>query len=187
MKCVSVKPLLTFIIHGLNLGVLSTWSNWQWMYLKYLKYLFHSFLNTLLENWRKLLPARNPSIEISTGKMALHTAHSTLHAAHCKLHTAHCKLHTAHGTRHTAHCTPHTENCTLKTAHWKLKTAIPRQELRLEPRGSGLKNEATLGSLGVQTGALLYFKVGSGMGCGTHSTNSDNKVYAKPFLLLLRL
>ena len=34
-----------------------------------------------------------------------------------------------------------------------------RQELRLEPRGKPLKNEDTLDSLGIKTGALLYFKV----------------------------
>jgi len=35
---------------------------------------------------------------------------------------------------------------------------ITRQELRLEPRGKGLKDEETLSSLGLNTGALLYFK-----------------------------
>jgi len=35
---------------------------------------------------------------------------------------------------------------------------INRQELRLEPRGSPLKDNVTLSSLGLQTGALLYFK-----------------------------
>ena len=33
-----------------------------------------------------------------------------------------------------------------------------RQELRLEPRGKGLKDEETLATLGVNNGALLYFK-----------------------------
>jgi len=35
---------------------------------------------------------------------------------------------------------------------------VNRQELRLEPRGKPLRDDATLASLGVQTGALLYFK-----------------------------
>jgi len=35
---------------------------------------------------------------------------------------------------------------------------INRQELRLEPRGKPLKNEDGLASLGIKTGAMLYFK-----------------------------
>jgi len=35
---------------------------------------------------------------------------------------------------------------------------VSRQELRLEPRGKGLKDEETLATLGVNNGALLYFK-----------------------------
>jgi len=35
---------------------------------------------------------------------------------------------------------------------------IDRQELRLEPKGKGLKDEATLASLEVNSGAMLYFK-----------------------------
>jgi len=35
---------------------------------------------------------------------------------------------------------------------------INRQELRLEPKGKSLRDEDTLESLGVQTGALIYFK-----------------------------
>ena len=35
---------------------------------------------------------------------------------------------------------------------------INRQELRLEPKGKGLKNESTLTELEVNSGAMLYFK-----------------------------
>jgi very-long-chain enoyl-CoA reductase len=35
---------------------------------------------------------------------------------------------------------------------------INRQELRMEPKGKGLKNESTLNDLGVNSGAMLYFK-----------------------------
>jgi len=35
---------------------------------------------------------------------------------------------------------------------------VNRQELRLEPRGKPLKDEETLASLGLKTGAILYFK-----------------------------
>jgi len=35
---------------------------------------------------------------------------------------------------------------------------INRQEIRLEPRGKPLKDEDTLSSLGLKTGAMLYFK-----------------------------
>jgi len=35
---------------------------------------------------------------------------------------------------------------------------VNRQELRLEPRGKALKDEETLKSLGLNTGAMLYFK-----------------------------
>ncbi len=35
---------------------------------------------------------------------------------------------------------------------------INRQELRLEPRGKALKDEETLGALGVQDRGMLYFK-----------------------------
>ena len=37
-------------------------------------------------------------------------------------------------------------------------TDINRQELRLEPKGKGLKDEATLKDLGLESGAMLYFK-----------------------------
>lgn len=36
---------------------------------------------------------------------------------------------------------------------------LNRQELRLEPRGKALKDEATLKDLDLQNGAMLYFKV----------------------------
>lgn len=36
---------------------------------------------------------------------------------------------------------------------------VNRQELRLEPKGKALKDDQTLSSLGLNTGALLYFKV----------------------------
>ncbi len=36
---------------------------------------------------------------------------------------------------------------------------INRQELRLEPKGKALKDEATLKELDIQNGAMLYFKV----------------------------
>eukprot|EP00088_Acartia_fossae_P047431 TRINITY_DN5141_c0_g1_i1.p1 TRINITY_DN5141_c0_g1~~TRINITY_DN5141_c0_g1_i1.p1 ORF type:complete len:302 (-),score=51.11 TRINITY_DN5141_c0_g1_i1:7-912(-) len=35
---------------------------------------------------------------------------------------------------------------------------VNRQELRLEPKGKALKDEDTLGALGLNTGAMLYFK-----------------------------
>ena len=41
---------------------------------------------------------------------------------------------------------------------YNLKYDCFRQELRLEPRGKPLKDADTLESLGIKTGALLYFK-----------------------------
>ena len=38
-------------------------------------------------------------------------------------------------------------------------TDINRQELRLEPKGKPLKDEQTLGELGLKSGAIVYFKV----------------------------
>ena len=35
---------------------------------------------------------------------------------------------------------------------------INRQELRLEPKGKGLKDDQTLKDLGLNSGAMLYFK-----------------------------
>ena len=35
---------------------------------------------------------------------------------------------------------------------------VNRQELRIEPKGKGLKDESTLGELGVENQAILYFK-----------------------------
>ena len=44
-------------------------------------------------------------------------------------------------------------------AREKLKFAdINRQELRLEPKGKALKDDSTLKELGIQNGAMLYFK-----------------------------
>ncbi len=37
---------------------------------------------------------------------------------------------------------------------------VNRQEIRLEPRGKFLKDETTVRELDLQTGAMLYFKVG---------------------------
>ena len=54
-----------------------------------------------------------------------------------------------------------------------------RQELRLEPRGKPLKNEDTLDSLGIKTGALLYFKA---LPILSHSSNWS-KFYFKAHIL----
>ena len=38
-------------------------------------------------------------------------------------------------------------------------TDINRQELRLEPKGKPLKDDQTLGDLGLKSGSIVYFKV----------------------------
>lgn len=49
----------------------------------------------------------------------------------------------------------------MEGEEWKIESDQPRQELRLEPRGKALKDEDSLASLGVKTGALIYFKAGT--------------------------